>query len=62
VRDGGDWAPTVVAGSATVIGMLLLSAGMLERCKFEIWEQHAYALPGAMALEHGGGISVAGRF
>jgi hypothetical protein len=62
VQQRGDWAPTVVAGSATVIAMLLLTAGMLRRSKFASWEQHAYALPGAMALEHGGGVSVAGRF
>lgn len=58
----GNWAPTAIAGSATVVGMLLLTAGMLERSKFASWEQHAYALPGAMALERGGGVSVVGRF
>lgn len=58
----GDWAPTAIAGGATLVGMLLLTAGMLRRSKFASWEQHAYAMPGAMALEHGGGVSVAGRF
>jgi hypothetical protein len=57
-----DWVPTVAAGGATLVGMLLLTAGMLRRSKFSSWEQHAYAMPGAMALEHGGGVSVAGRF
>lgn len=57
-----DWAPTALAGGATVAGMLLLTAGMLRRSKFASWEQHAYAMPGAMALEHGGGVSVSGRF
>jgi hypothetical protein len=57
-----DWIPTAVAGGATLVGMLLVTAGMLERSKFTSWERHAYALPGAMALEHGGGVSVAGRF
>jgi hypothetical protein len=58
----GNWAPTAIAGSATVVGMVLLTAGMLRRSKFASWQQHAYALPGAMALEHGGGVSVSGRF
>jgi hypothetical protein len=62
VHQRGDWAPTVVAGSATVVGMLLLTAGMLRRSKFASWQQHAYALPGAMALERGGGVSLVGRF
>jgi hypothetical protein len=61
-HERGDWAPTVVAGSATLVGALLLTAGMLRRSKFASWQQHAYAMPGAMALEHGGGVSVAGRF
>jgi hypothetical protein len=58
----GNWAPTVIAGSATVVGMVLLTTGMLRRSKFATWERHAYALPGAMAFEHGGGVSVSGRF
>jgi hypothetical protein len=62
VHQRGDWAPTVVAGSATVIGMLLLTTGMLRRSQFASWQQHAYALPGAMALERGGGVSLVGRF
>jgi hypothetical protein len=57
-----DWLPTAAAGGATLVGMLLLTSGMLKRSKFSSWEQHAYAMPGAMALEHGGGVSVAGRF
>lgn len=57
-----DWLPTAAAGGATLVGMLLLTTGMLKRSKFASWEQHAYAMPGAMALEHGGGVSVAGRF
>jgi hypothetical protein len=57
-----DWIPTAVAGGATLVGMLLLTTGMLKRSKFASWERQAYALPGAMALEHGGGVSVAGRF
>jgi hypothetical protein len=62
VQQRGDWAPTVVAGSATVIGMLLLTTGMLRRSQFASWQQHAYALPGTMALERGGGVSISGRF
>lgn len=58
----GNWAPTAIASTATVVGMVLLTAGMLRRSKFASWQQHAYALPGAMALEHGGGVSVSGRF
>jgi hypothetical protein len=57
-----NWIPTAVAGGATLVGMVLLGAGMLRRSKFAMWERQAYALPGPMALEHGGGVSVAGRF
>jgi hypothetical protein len=57
-----DWAPAAAAGGASLVGMVLLTAGMLKRSKFASWEQHAYAMPGAMAIEHGGGVSVAGRF
>jgi hypothetical protein len=58
----GNWAPAVVSGSASAIGMVLLGAGMLKRSKYASWERSAYVLPGPMALERGAGVAISGRF
>lgn len=58
----GTWAPAIVSGTASVIGMGILVGGMLRRSKYATWERSAYVMPGPMALEHGGGVAVVGRF
>lgn len=58
----GAWAPTIVAGGGSVLGMVVLTAGMLKRSKLADWKRTGYVVPGTMALQRGGGVAISGRF
>jgi hypothetical protein len=58
----GGWMPTVMLGSLTLAGVVVIAGGMLRRSKFTTWERTGYIMPGTMAVKGGGGVSLSGRF